>query len=220
MQLSLLRINNEEMKELGQVQPHQGIKRGYRNRPSSQVAYQSMNRFAPSLLRLNKSIHEEVSKLLYSRHTFNFDHPATIFLFCMVIGERNLRLLRSVRLRAWSGYRQGCGWNHAAMSALSRATNLEHICFGKTRYWGTGWSRNSKEAGRYLYNLLAPFLQPLGLSCGRIDAVIDMIEFPRIRANMWDGQPSKDQEVEEKTEVEKSEDEAVKAELRSLVLSR
>jgi len=98
-----------------------------------------------SVLSINRSIHDEATSYLYSRH-FYFEDGKALYLFLRCIGGKNRALLRHVTLMNWTYNGTRVGFMHPAFDLLAEATGLQSlglqrlpsqvtIFYRQTYYW-------------------------------------------------------------------------------------
>ncbi|KAF2873814.1 hypothetical protein BDV95DRAFT_567806 [Massariosphaeria phaeospora] len=127
----------------------------------------------PSLLAVNKQIHQEGRDILYSNE-FRLQDPLTMHSFLVDIGPRAATYLKHVTLVHWGPANRSMhkGYNHSSFAMLALATNLN-----KFRVEGTiTWGNEGKQVARQMYRDGFPWLEAVGAAKGRLDAAVDVIE--------------------------------------------
>ncbi|KAF2734099.1 hypothetical protein EJ04DRAFT_494072 [Polyplosphaeria fusca] len=126
----------------------------------------------PALLAVNKQIHGEACKILYSNR-FHMADTLTMHSFIVNMGPRAAALIKNITIRGWGGYRgMHKAYNHASFAALAAATNLEKLKIETTISWG----REPKWVARQIYRDGFPWLEAVGVAKGEYDAAVDLIE--------------------------------------------
>jgi hypothetical protein len=125
----------------------------------------------PSLLAVNKQIHQEGCDILYSNELV-FADPIALYAFLINLGPGSASHLRKMRLKGWGYGRTSKAYNNACFAVLIWATNLEKFYIDTS----IGWYRNIRHAAVQLYRDAFPWLEAVGNAKGRSDAALDILE--------------------------------------------
>jgi hypothetical protein len=127
----------------------------------------------PSLLAVCKQIYHESSGILYGNE-FIFTDTFALYNFLLNLGPSGSKQLKHVRLLGW-GYGRGMkGYNHSCFATLVWATSLETLLIEDT----ASYSHDPKANATQLYRDAFPWLEAVGMTKGKADAAIDVLQFP------------------------------------------
>lgn len=144
--------------------------------------------FVPALLAVNKQISAESINYLYG-HDFIFADPTALHSFLTTIGLRNQQRLKDLEIMAWGQSGVGKGNNHASLTLLAGATNLEALRLTcDVRYY----SSKPQFVARRVFLDAHWFLEAYGAANGRKDAAVDIIHVKDSNFERWGGQVDKD----------------------------
>ncbi|KAL1797799.1 hypothetical protein ACET3X_004405 [Alternaria dauci] len=127
----------------------------------------------PSLLAVSKQIHQECIDILYGNNEFIFANSFALYNFMINLGPRTAKHLKTLRIRGWLYGRAMKAYNHSCFATLVWATNITafHI---DTR---VGGYRATKYGAEQLYRDAFPWMEAVGLAQGKVDAVVDILQF-------------------------------------------
>lgn len=125
----------------------------------------------PSLLAVNKQIHQEGCDFLYSNELVFADSLA-LYAFMINLGPGSASRLKNMRIKGWGDGRTTKAYNNACFATLVWATGLEKLYIDVRN----GWYGEPKHAARQLYRDAFPWLEAVGRSRGKFDAALDIIE--------------------------------------------
>jgi hypothetical protein len=151
--------------------------------------------FVPALLAVNKQINAETINYLYG-HEFSSENGHALTEFMAVIGRRNQRRLRVVRITSWltrSAAQKAS--NRNGLTMLAGATKLDALVFD-CAISGRGPGHVAKK----IYQDGQHFIVAYGAANGSRDAVVDIIELDDANFPVYTGNPTLE---EQKTVFEK-----------------
>jgi len=125
----------------------------------------------PSLLAVNKQIHQEGSDILYSNELVFADSVA-LYAFMINLGPASAAHLKKMRIKGWHSGRTSKAYNNACFAVLVWATNLEKLYIDDIVRW---W-RGPVHAAQQIYRDAFPWLEAVGHGRGRFDAALDVLE--------------------------------------------
>jgi hypothetical protein len=125
----------------------------------------------PSLLAVNKQIHQEGCDIMYSNELV-FADPIALYAFMINLGPASASHIRKMRLKGWGWGRTSKAYNNACFAVLIWATNLEKFYIDTS----IGWCRNVRGAAVQIYRDAFPWLEAVGNAKGRFDAALDVLE--------------------------------------------
>jgi hypothetical protein len=125
----------------------------------------------PSLLAVNKQIHQEGCDIMYSNELV-FADPIALYAFMINLGPTSASHIRKMRLKGWGWGRTSKAYNNACFAVLIWATNLEQFYIDTS----IGWCRNVRGAAVQIYRDAFPWLEAVGNAEGRFDAALDVLE--------------------------------------------
>lgn len=125
----------------------------------------------PSLLAVNKQIHQEGCHILYGNELV-FANTSALYAFMINIGPVNALYLKKMRLKGWGYGRTSKAYNNACFAVLVWATNLQKF-FIDTKI---GWCTRPKRAAQHFYRDAFPWLEVVGNAKGNFDAALDILD--------------------------------------------
>lgn len=125
----------------------------------------------PSLLAVNKQIHQEACDILYSNELV-FADPVALYAFMINLGPVSASRLRKIRLNGWGWGRTTKAYNNACFAVLIRATGLEKFRIDTN----ISWHSQPKGTAQQLYRDAFPWLEAVGDAKGKFDAALDILE--------------------------------------------
>ncbi|KAF9699970.1 hypothetical protein EKO04_001873 [Ascochyta lentis] len=126
----------------------------------------------PSLLAVNKQIHQEGGDVLYSNE-LAFADTVALYAFMINLGPGSASHLRTMRLSGWGRGRTSKAYNNACFAVLIWATNLEKFQIDTSM---GGWYRQPKGAAQLFYRNAFPWLEAVGTAKGKFDAALDILD--------------------------------------------
>nr|POF06922.1 hypothetical protein CFP56_31546 [Quercus suber] len=132
------------------------------------------NRMSPSILAVNKQIHEEGVSFLY-KSIFYMADTFTLHRFLTQIGPKNCKFLRWLNIRSLATCDTDTGSGRdmlSAFSLLASCINLETLCINA----GYSLRKDMKFVARNIYRKGHCFIEAYGLARGRKDAAVDVIQ--------------------------------------------
>jgi hypothetical protein len=126
----------------------------------------------PSLLAVNKQIHQEATDILYGKNEFILTDSFALYSFIINLGPSGAKHLKTLRILGWLSGRAMKAYNHSCFAVLVWATNITafHIdC-------QIGWHRSSRFGSEQLYRDAFPWMEAVGLAQGKVDAAVDIIK--------------------------------------------
>ncbi|KAJ4990122.1 hypothetical protein SVAN01_04403 [Stagonosporopsis vannaccii] len=125
----------------------------------------------PSLLAVNKQIHQESCDILYSNELVFADSIA-LYAFMINLGPASAARIKKIRIKGWGYGRTSKAYNNACFAVLIWATNLEKLYIDSS----VGWWSAPKGAAQQLYRDAFPWLEAVGHGRGKFDAALDVLE--------------------------------------------
>ncbi|KAF2627379.1 hypothetical protein BU25DRAFT_341505, partial [Macroventuria anomochaeta] len=125
----------------------------------------------PSLLAVNKQIHQEGCDILYGNELV-FADTIALYAFMINLGPGSALHLKTMRLKGWGFGRTSKAYNNACFAVLIWATNIEKFYIDAN----IGWYRQPKNAAQQIYRNAFPWLEAVGHAKGKFDAALDVLD--------------------------------------------
>lgn len=124
----------------------------------------------PSLLAVNKQVHQESCDILYGNELV-FADTVALYSFMINLGPAGASHLKMIRLKGWGRGRTSKAYNNVCFAVLIWATNLEKFHIDTS----IGWYRQPKNAAQQIYRDAFPWLEAVGHAKGKFDAALDVL---------------------------------------------
>lgn len=128
----------------------------------------------PSLLAVNKQIHQEGCHILYGNELV-FADTIALYAFMINIGPVSASYIKRMRLKGWGYGPTLKAYNNACFAVLIWATNLQKFCIDTN----IGWCRRPKLVAQRLYRDAFPWLEAVGNAKGNFDAALGVLDLSK-----------------------------------------
>lgn len=163
------------------------LRSGYCYQPNNinDTADDRPNSLVPSLLAVNKQIHQEGCNILYSNELV-FADTVALYSFMINLGPTSASQIKTIRLKGWGWGRTSKAYNNSCFAVLIWASNLEKFYIDTS----VGWYRRSKNAAQQIYRDAFPWLEAVGHAKGKFDAALDILDLVATSINGYYSQPN------------------------------
>ena len=185
------------------------LRSSYASQQSDNSEELTLPTLVPNVLLLNKAIYAETQPILYAANTFAVEDTMAMHTFLAIIGPKNRATITDLTIRGWGYTRVHKALNNPAFAMLASAVSLTRLNLNCHMWGGT------KRVAMQLYRDGFHWFEAVGVSKGKSDAALDMIEISERYLHTY-GYYARVSDADEEAQLEKINAE-IKAELRKLL---